>query len=439
MDNTYFDLIEKAKEVLRKNWTGEFTIPASKLYPHQWSWDAALIAVGYAHFNQERAEQELRHLFTGQWSNGMLPHMIFNPEVTDYFPGPEFWQTKRSPDSPKDVDTSGGVQPPVHATACLLVYEKARDKVKAKEFLKEMYPKLCAWHDYLHRERDPEGEGLVYIRHPWESGMDNSPVWDVIFKGIEIPEGEVPDYNRTDTQTVNPDDRPDNETYDRYVYLVKLFYDNDYDEKAIREETPFLVQDVLFNALLARADKDLAQIADHIGEDGSEYKSKAEQISEAMNAKLWDEEHSIYFDYDMKNDKIIDSHLASGFLPLFARIPDQKQAESMREYLDSAHFAREHGKEHGIPSYDEEQPGFSPNRYWRGPVWININWFLYHGLKHYHFDEYADWIKKAIIGLPQKHGFYEYYNPHKGTGHGADEFSWSASLLLDLIHREGLL
>ena len=439
MDSAYFALIEKAKDVLQKNWTGKFTIPAAKLYPHQWSWDAALIAVGYAHFNQERAEQELRHLFTGQWSNGMLPHMIFNPDVKDYFPGPEFWKTNRSQNAPDGVKTSGGVQPPVHATAARLIYERARNTQGARDFLKELYPKLCAWHNYLHRERDPVDEGLVYIRHPWESGMDNSPVWDVIFKDIEIPKDDIPDYQRSDTKTVNPNDRPDNDTYDHYVYLVKLFYDNDYDEEAIRNETPFLVQDVLFNALLVRADKDLAYIASLIGEDGGEYLSYAEKSSKAMNEKLWDDKYSIYFDYDIKNKKIIESHLASGFVPLFARIPDEKQADAMLKYLDSAHFAREYGREHGIPSYDEEQPGFSPNRYWRGPVWININWFIYHGLKHYHFDDYAEWIKKAIIGLPQKHGFYEYYNPHKGTGHGANEFSWSASLVLDLIHREGLL
>src|SRR3712207_6991915 len=44
----------------------------------------------------------------------------------------------------------------------------------------EAFPRLAAWHEYLYRERDPEEEGLVYIRHPWESGMDNSPMWDEI-------------------------------------------------------------------------------------------------------------------------------------------------------------------------------------------------------------------------------------------------------------------
>jgi hypothetical protein len=72
------------------------------------------------------------------------------------------------------------VQPPVHATAALYGYRHAEDETRAKEFLKYTFPKLRAWHPYLYRERDPGGEGLAYIRHPWESGMDNSPLWDQI-------------------------------------------------------------------------------------------------------------------------------------------------------------------------------------------------------------------------------------------------------------------
>ena len=56
------------------------------------------------------------------------------------------------------------------------------------DFIKEIYPKLLKWHKYLYNERDIHDEGLVYIRHPWESGMDNSPVWDESFDRIQIKE-----------------------------------------------------------------------------------------------------------------------------------------------------------------------------------------------------------------------------------------------------------
>ena len=48
-------LLRQAKKVLDFNWTGRYTQPGPRLYPHQWSWDSAFIAIGYAHYDQSRA------------------------------------------------------------------------------------------------------------------------------------------------------------------------------------------------------------------------------------------------------------------------------------------------------------------------------------------------------------------------------------------------
>src|SRR4051812_10948729 len=110
-------LVEQAQMVLDFNWNGEYTRPGLHLYPHQWSWDSALIAIGYARYDQERATSELTHLFEGQWRNGMLPQIIFNPSFGQYFPGIDFWHAEHNANVPRDRKTSGVVQPPVHATA----------------------------------------------------------------------------------------------------------------------------------------------------------------------------------------------------------------------------------------------------------------------------------------------------------------------------------
>src|ERR671914_1204218 len=270
-------LIQQAQMVLDFNWNGEYTQPGPHLYPHQWSWDSALIAIGYAHYYQERAMQELSHLFESQWKNGLLPQIVFNPRFGEYFPGIDFWHAERSPNAPRDSKTSGVVQPPIHATAVLYVYRHAQDEAAAQEFLGRLFPKLGAWHEYLYRERDPEGEGLVYIRHPWESGMDNSPMWDSIMQRLQLRPGQVPIYHRADTHVVAPEDRPASAEYDRFAYLVQLFAQRDYDEARIREDCPFLVQDVLFNALLCRADRDLSEIARVLGEDSSYFERRAQK------------------------------------------------------------------------------------------------------------------------------------------------------------------
>src|SRR5262245_1109850 len=89
-------LWRSALDVLRQNDLGRWTKPAPRLYPHQWSWDSAFIAIGLAHVDADRALLELESLFEGQWRDGRLPHIIFNPEARDYFPGPDRWAAARA-------------------------------------------------------------------------------------------------------------------------------------------------------------------------------------------------------------------------------------------------------------------------------------------------------------------------------------------------------
>lgn len=429
-------LVYHAQKVLEFNWTGKYTQPGPRLYPHQWSWDSALIAIGYAHYDQEKAEKDLRHLFSAQWKNGLLPQIVFNPDFHDYFPGPGFWHAGESPDAPENHKTSGVVLPPVHATAALALYRQAKDRSKAGKFLEYAFPKLAAWHGYLYRERDPADEGLVYIRHPWESGMDNSPMWDGIMQRTQLRPDEIPKYKRADTRTVSAQDRPTSAAYDRFAWLVRFFAEREYDEKRIREDCPFLVQDVLFNTLLCRSDGDLAEIARVIGQDPSPYEERAEKMKRAVNEKLWDEEHGIYLDYDLVTDTPIRVYFTPNFLPLFAGIPSAERAKSMVDALENAGFGLSDENITPVPTYDMHGFGFSPVQYWRGPVWINIDWFLMHGLEEYGYDRQAEHLRETIVDLCNEQGFYEYYDPVTGAGQGSNLFSWTAALLLDVLMNE---
>ena len=127
-----------ARAVLDASWLGASTLPSRTLYPHQWNWDSAFIAIGRSWYDQARAEQELRSLFAAQWANGKVPSIVFNPSVGEdaYFPGPAFWQTsKRSPDAPRDVETSGITQPAIHARAALEMHRHAHDAEASRAFL----------------------------------------------------------------------------------------------------------------------------------------------------------------------------------------------------------------------------------------------------------------------------------------------------------------
>ena len=50
-----------ASSVLDNNWLGSSTVPSRSLYPHQWSWDSAFIALGLRHLSPQRAQREPHH------------------------------------------------------------------------------------------------------------------------------------------------------------------------------------------------------------------------------------------------------------------------------------------------------------------------------------------------------------------------------------------
>ena len=139
------DLDEQARLVLTGNDRGGYTVPAAGLYPYQWNWDSAFAAWGFSTFDVDRAWTEVETLFSAQWENGAVPHIVFHHPDPGYFPGPEVWGTHRTP------PTSGISQPPVAATLIRKVYETDPDTGQAR--LAALYPKLLAWHRWWRTHR----------------------------------------------------------------------------------------------------------------------------------------------------------------------------------------------------------------------------------------------------------------------------------------------
>ena len=109
------DLIARAQATLRANDRGGYTVPTARLYPFQWNWDSAFVAIGFATFDSARAWEEIDKLLLGQWDDGMIPQIVFHAPSDDYFPGPAVWGVAHTP------PTSGITQPPVLATAARAV------------------------------------------------------------------------------------------------------------------------------------------------------------------------------------------------------------------------------------------------------------------------------------------------------------------------------
>ncbi len=420
-------LRDEAIALLTENDAGGYTKPSSGQYPHQWNWDSALVAIGIAKQNPMRALEEMASLLAAQWDNGMVPHIVFHhPELT-YFPDAGFWQTgaHHQPGCP----TSGITQPPVLATALRRIAEVHH----VDGFIAKWYPALVAWHRWFHVTRAVDDTALATIVHPWESGTDDSPRWLSVME--RFTPTDLPSYRRVDLANVDVSERPSDRDYERYVYLVDLQRKANWDQAVALETSPFCVQDVLTNSILLRADEDLIWLGNKIGADTSEIEGLRAKALASFNDRFWNDERGLYLDYDVRTGTSIDVNTAMTFLPMWAGLCDEDQVDALMEHLlDPEEYWFEPGEGFMVSTAARNEPTWSPNRYWRGPVWVLMNWFLHGGLLRYGRRDTARRVLADTVQLLQSGGFVEYFNVQTGEPCGARAFSWSASLALDLLH-----
>lgn len=422
-----------AEEVLAGNWLGNHTVPAKTLYPHQWSWDAAFIAVGLAHVAPHRAWQDLHSLFLAQWPDGRVPHIVFDPNVSDrdYFPGPSFWKTPQSHGGLM-LRTSGIIQPPVHALAALVVHRQQPDP----EELRRLYQPLVAQQHYLLERRDAGGAGLVSIVHPWESGLDNSPSWDQALSHVTADPVLLQRHRRRDVEVSVVSHRPTDGDYARYIALATAYRDNGYEDWGVQGPHPFLVECPAFNALTASAELALSEIAEVIGEDPAPHQQRAARLTQALVDRLYDPRTGMFHALDVRTGERSPARCISGLIPLI--LPDLPDdiVDSLMAQATSSHFGLSTEMNLPLTSYDRLAPDFDALRYWRGPVWINMNWLIWQGLRKHGRWELASELRSAMLRLVEESGCYEYFDPGTGKGIGSAEFSWTAALTLDLIAAE---
>ncbi len=432
------DKIEQAKAVLRENWRNGYTVPCGSLYPFQWNWDAGFHALGWMYVDPNRAIEEIRSMFKGQWENGMLPHVVFHESNENYFPGPDVWNITKSDNAPKHINTTGITQLPVFGFMLERLLQIAKDiHFDIDNFVYEIYPKIIQAHRYLYENRDPLKEGLPCLFHNWES-TDNAPIWDAIWERMDLSNArEVADL-RKDNKKIDGSMRPTDLDYKRYIHLIDLLNDKSFNEKEITKDYPFLVQENMFISFLIRSNESLLKIADLYGFDKKELMHWQALSVKNFNEKFWCNDSKMYYPFDLNSKELIKKDIIGGMMALFAGIPSQEQAQSLANKLELEFVQDENW--FLCPSYSSKAKDFDSKRYWRGPLWPNVNWLLYHGFKRYGFDLLANKIKDQTIYLIEQYGMYEYFDPmpeatgsiqqqHKGLG--GENFSWTAAIYLD--------
>ncbi|WP_182113201.1 MULTISPECIES: glycoside hydrolase 100 family protein [unclassified Actinotalea] len=434
-------LAQAAADVLRRNDRGTRTVAAPDLYPHQWSWDAAFVAMGWARISVPRALRELDGLLAGQWATGMIPHIVFSDE-DGYFPGPERWRTERATAAPSAVRTSGICQPGVHSLALAVIGSQARanggeDAELFRDFLGRTFDAWFAWHRWLGDVRSANPVGLVEIHHGWESGMDNSPRWDEAYRRVSV--GALEPYVRQDLRHVSDaGERPSDRDYDRYVWLLDQLASVAYDDAAARDVVDFRVGDVFFTALHALSSELLAGLGDGIArhDQAAELRAMSRRAGDAVAATV-SPTTGLARDADLRAGGWLHAETVGGFAPLVCGAPAPLHDDLVALLMGERWCGHPDLHRPLPPTTSPGSPAFVSHNYWRGPQWPVLTWLMSWSLAHHGHHDEAGALREAGLGQLADLRFAEYYDALDGRPLGSMAQSWTAAVALAWQDRPG--
>ena len=419
-------LTQKAIDTLAKNDRGGFTIPTEGLYPYQWNWDSAFIALGIATYDMDRAWTEITSLLEGQWPDGMIPSIIFRSDDPDYFPGPSRWGK-----TPGKIPSTGVSQPPVLATAVRKLTETGSLQDRARRF--EVFDQIFAFHKWFHHART--ADGIVATVHPWETGRDNCPEWNIGLDNMTIAPDLEP-YTRMDNKHVDPSFRPSQDQYDKYLTIVQFGRSINWDQRRLTDEGPFLMADPNLHFVLLRADKDLLAMGRELEQPGEKLKEIEGWIAKGESATdyLWSEELGAFTARDIRTGAFSKGFSNCSALCFYA---DSGSPEQRARVLENLHrISRK--VDFMLPSWDPDAEGFEAQRYWCGPLWPQMNYMTSLGLAEQGEVQLAQKTRDDLCRAIEKSGFWECFNPLTGEGCVGANFSWTAAVWLSWQHETKL-
>ncbi|MGN6816146.1 MAG: MGH1-like glycoside hydrolase domain-containing protein [Solirubrobacterales bacterium] len=373
--------IEAARAVLERNWVeGErdgtpysYTQPSPGRYPWQWYWDSCFAAIVWRRFDPTRARAELESLLAAQRADGFVGHTIF-------------WGKPVSPlrllfynvISRRALQTET-IQPPLLAWAWRIAVGDTNEE-----------PRIGAHLDWLAANRDLEGDGLLWIVQPDESGLDASPKFDPVWG------------RRANARPLFP----------LLVHRNRRF---GWDARRIRDAGGPVLCEVLVNTLWSLS----LQAAGR------------PSATPALVERLWDERRGLFLDEVQPGGARPGVKTWASLAPLaLPDLPEEIGRRLVEEHLLSKD---EFWTPVAPPSVAVDEPGHEAGdgrgpvrRYWRGPTWVNSAWLVGLGVRRLGYEAEAQQLTTGVIAAVAREGLREYYDPRDGKGMGAKDFAWSA-------------
>ncbi len=385
-----------------------FYISPDEVHYHQWFWDSCFHALVMTEFNAQLAIKEIDTLLSCQTEDGFIPHIIFwKWRLMDLFQYLRSWKKEIHP---QFRFFTAEIQPPVIGITLKRVYEKT----KSIELLKKYLPPVQKYFDYLKTARDRDGNSLISIITPMESGMDMAPQFDIPFGNAE--------HNPAVTKG-------------KISAILNEYKKVKWDLKKIFALDMFNFEDVAVNTIYCLALEDLASLWQFIDKNKSkEVGELHENVKQRITEKYWDQEDRIFYGQYRKggNASRVKIKTVASLFPLCLDIT-KNYVDCIVDHITNE---KEFWVDYPIPSVSKDEKAFGPltdTRYiWRGTTWVNTNWFLAKGLLRHGYHELYEELKAKTLDLIREHGFCEYYDPFTGEpGQAMRNFGWS-TLAIDV-------
>jgi hypothetical protein len=373
--------LAEAERVLRQNWVvGErgpirfaYTEPSPGRYPWQWYWDSCFAAIVWRRFEPARARAELESLLAAQRPDGFIGHTIFWRSRVSLL-RLLFYNVAR-----RDTDQTESIQPPLLAWAWkIAVGDPAQE------------PRIGRQVEWLARNRDLEGDGLLWIVQPDESGLDASPKFEEV-------------WGRRANGRIG------------FPLLVHRNRRHAWDARRIRDAGGPVLCEPLVNTLWSLSLQALGRPS----------------ATPALVDRLWDERRGLFLDEAQPGGLRPQALTWASLAPL--ALPDLPEAIGRRLVEEHLLNEREFLTPVAPPSVAVGERGYEPGggqgpirRYWRGPTWVNSAWLVWLGLRRLGYEAEAEQLAGGVIAAAAREGLREYYDPRDGTGMGAKDFAWSA-------------
>lgn len=356
-----------------------YTRPSPRHYPFQWYWDSCFTAIVWRHFDEARARMELESLLAAQRPDGFIGHTIFWD-----IPLNERQRFTYNITRP-DALMTASIQPPVLAWAWRIAIGDPAG-----------VPAIGRQCDWLAEHRDLDGDGLIWIVQPDESGLDASPQFDAIWGS-------------------RAHGRPE------FVRLVRRNRELGYDLRRIVDHGGPVCCEVATNVLYSLSLMALGRPS----------------LTGILVERMYDEQAGLFRPLARPEPGRRPSVTWAALAPL--ALPDLPEAIGRRlveeHLLDPERFwlpVPPPSVPATDPAFSRDDRTFGIRRYFRGPTWINTAWLLWLGLLRLGYSEQAETLCKRLGATVATAGLREYYDPYDGHGMGAIEFAWSA-LMVELF------